>query len=253
MNYEIQGELLKLTVPPPKESWEWSREEEKNGKRHEIFVIEEKVIGFPIEKIVICSISIQTLDISFHTRKLIFCRLTTISYSSAPYSYLQMFNSHWSDCVVGHDFFLLKKDFDESIGGRGVQLFGPVHVTFSLEQTKQNESQFRHPTCNAESRTTYPSPFHEIGDHDDDVDILLPDHPPERLTSLLQGPLGADVSVVLLKAVDKIGIDVVGARDPGILGKTDAGVVEGEDVYVAVLFPVDLEFTVRTRKVGLAF
>ena len=60
-------------------------------------------------------------------------------------------------------------------------------------------------------RTTYSRFFCEIRNHDDDVDVLFPDQPPERLEGGLQRTLGADVSVVLPEAVDEVGVDVVGA------------------------------------------
>ena len=41
---------------------------------------------------------------------------------------------------------------------------------------------------------TYPSPLYEVGDHHNDVDPLLPDHPPEGVERARERTLGADVS-----------------------------------------------------------
>ena len=58
---------------------------------------------------------------------------------------------------------------------------------------------------------SYPRFFHEICNHDDDEDVLLPDHSPERLKGVFQRSLSADVCVALLEAVDEVRVDVVGA------------------------------------------
>ena len=58
---------------------------------------------------------------------------------------------------------------------------------------------------------THPSAFDEIGDHDEDVDVLLPDHPPEAVKGGRQGTLGADVGPRLLVAVNEVGVHIVAA------------------------------------------
>lgn len=41
--------------------------------------------------------------------------------------------------------------------------------------------------------TSYPSFLLEVGDHDDNADVLLPDHPPEVLLARSERPLSSDV------------------------------------------------------------
>lgn len=73
---------------------------------------------------------------------------------------------------------------------------------------------------------SYPRFFNEIGNHDDDVDVLLPDHSPERLEGVFERPLSTDVSVALLEAVDEVRVDVVRALLlPGNWQQPDAGVI----------------------------
>ena len=48
----------------------------------------------------------------------------------------------------------------------------------------------------------YPSSFNQVCDHDDDVHVLLPHHPPEGFKGVLEGPLSPDVGVALLIPVD---------------------------------------------------
>lgn len=40
---------------------------------------------------------------------------------------------------------------------------------------------------------THSSFLHQVGDHDDDADVLLPDHPPEVLSARPQRTLSGDV------------------------------------------------------------
>ena len=61
------------------------------------------------------------------------------------------------------------------------------------------------------SKVTHPSALDEVGDHDEDVHVLLPDHPPEAVEGGRQRALGADVRPRLLVAVDEVGVDVVAA------------------------------------------
>lgn len=41
---------------------------------------------------------------------------------------------------------------------------------------------------------TYSAFLHQVGDHDDDLSVLLPNHPPEVLKRGLEGALGGDIS-----------------------------------------------------------
>lgn len=41
--------------------------------------------------------------------------------------------------------------------------------------------------------TSYPSFLLEVGDHDNNSNILLPDHPPEVFSARSERPLGCDV------------------------------------------------------------
>ena len=43
--------------------------------------------------------------------------------------------------------------------------------------------------------------LHQVGDHDDDADVLLPNHPPEVLGARPQGTLSGDVRPGLLKTL----------------------------------------------------
>ena len=52
--------------------------------------------------------------------------------------------------------------------------------------------------------------YRQVGDHDDDEDVLLPDHPPEGLAGLVERALRADVCVEAPEAVDEVAVDVVG-------------------------------------------
>ena len=65
-----------------------------------------------------------------------------------------------------------------------------------------------------------------MGDHDDDVRVLLPDHPPEGGRRLPGRALRADVGPRGAEAVDVVGVDVV---VPAALrlghAQPDAGVV----------------------------
>ena len=45
-------------------------------------------------------------------------------------------------------------------------------------------------------------------DHDDDLSVLLPHHPPEGREGGLGGSLGADVGSGPPEAIDEVGIDV---------------------------------------------
>ncbi len=57
----------------------------------------------------------------------------------------------------------------------------------------------------------YLASLHEIGDHHDDPDFLLPDHSPEGAERGRQRPLGGDVGTRALEAVNEVGVDVVAA------------------------------------------
>ena len=59
------------------------------------------------------------------------------------------------------------------------------------------------------TKVIYPPSLDQICDHDNDEDILLPDHPPERFEGVFERTLSADVGVALLIAVDVVAVDVV--------------------------------------------
>ena len=57
-------------------------------------------------------------------------------------------------------------------------------------------------------RVTYPSSLHQVGYHDDDLDPLFPDHPPEGVECGRQRALTSYVGPALLEAVNIVGVDV---------------------------------------------
>ena len=56
---------------------------------------------------------------------------------------------------------------------------------------------------------TYPPSLHEIGDHNDDINVLLPNHSPESFSSVFQWSLCPDVGVTFTESVNKVCVDVV--------------------------------------------
>ncbi len=58
------------------------------------------------------------------------------------------------------------------------------------------------------STSSYLPHLHQVGDHDDHPDLLLPDHPPEGVKGVWQRTLGADVGPRLLEAIDVVGVDI---------------------------------------------
>ena len=88
---------------------------------------------------------------------------------------------------------------------------------------------------------THPSHLPELGEHDHDGGVMLPEHPPEVLHGLGEGALGGDVGVPVAVAVDEAGVDVVRALDPAQRLQAHAAGLEGEDVDKTVLELVDLE------------
>ena len=50
---------------------------------------------------------------------------------------------------------------------------------------------------------SHPALLHQVGDHDDDPNVLLPHHPPEVLSAGLQRPLGCDIGPGLVKAMER--------------------------------------------------
>ena len=52
------------------------------------------------------------------------------------------------------------------------------------------------------------APLVEMGDHDDDGDVLLPDHPPEELRAVLHGSLRGDEGTRPPEPVHVVGIQV---------------------------------------------
>lgn len=59
---------------------------------------------------------------------------------------------------------------------------------------------------------THSSFLHQVGDHDDDADVLLPDHPPEVLSAGPQRTLSSNVRPGLLKTLTKHTIAVSSYR-----------------------------------------
>ena len=68
---------------------------------------------------------------------------------------------------------------------------------------KDTQDHYRH------LQVTYPVPLHEVGNHDDNLNPLLPDESPEGAEGPRQRPLSADVLVPHQVAVDVVGVDVV--------------------------------------------
>jgi len=74
-----------------------------------------------------------------------------------------------------------------------------------------------------------------VRDHAHDRAVLLPDHAPEVGEGVGHGPLGGDVAVRPLIAVDVVGVDVAAGVVAVVAAELDSTVVVGEDVGVAVL------------------
>jgi hypothetical protein len=64
---------------------------------------------------------------------------------------------------------------------------------------------------------SYPSSLHQIRDHDDDVDVVFPNHSPESVKGRREGTLGPNIRPRLPKPVNEM------------------RVVKCEDVQVAIL------------------
>ena len=80
------------------------------------------------------------------------------------------------------------------------------------------------------------TPLHQVGDHDDDVNILLPNHPPERVPCVLKRALSGDVGVAFPEPINEVGVDVVRSLLLAHQGRQlDPGVVVSDDVEVSVL------------------
>ena len=62
---------------------------------------------------------------------------------------------------------------------------------------------------------------------------LLVDHPPEVGDSVVERPLRADPPLPVLVAVDKVGVDVVGAVDVLDLAQLHSGLVVALDVGIS--------------------
>ena len=90
-------------------------------------------------------------------------------------SYLEMFDFHSSDSVVGSHLFRLQNDFDVSVRLRLFDGLWPVLIAFALGKFFVNESLML-------KQLTYSSPLQEVGDHDNHIDVLLPNHSPYRAT-----------------------------------------------------------------------
>ena len=88
-----------------------------------------------------------------------------------------------------------------------------------------------------------------VAGHDDDLDLLLHDHPPPVVDGVGEGPLARDVGIAAARPLDVVGVDVVGARDPRVLGQHHPAVVEREDVLIPILLPIGLTISFRTREV----
>ena len=70
-------------------------------------------------------------------------------------------------------------------------------------------------------------------DHDDDLSVLLPDHPPESWKGGLGGSLGADVSSGPPEPVDKVGVDVLVLEVRRVTADGRGPVVEDLEVVAA--------------------
>ena len=72
---------------------------------------------------------------------------------------------------------------------------------------------------------SYPSPLDEVRDHDDRLDSLFPDHPPEGVKRGRERALRPDVGPRLLEAINVVGIDVFTALLPRKRPELNPGVV----------------------------
>ena len=88
-----------------------------------------------------------------------------------------------------------------------------------------------------------------VAGHDDDLDLPLHHQPPPVIDCVGERALAGDVGIAAAGALDVVGIDVVTARHPRVLGQHHPAVVEREDVLVPVLLPVSLTVSFRTGEV----
>ena len=66
-------------------------------------------------------------------------------------------------------------------------------------------------TITTAEHVTHPAALHEVGDHDDHLDALLPDESPESMERVRQRALCADVLVAHEETVDVVRVYVVTA------------------------------------------
>ena len=92
-----------------------------------------------------------------------------------------------------------------------------------------------------------------VARHHNHLDLLLHHQPPPVVDGVRQRALAGDVGIAATRSLYIISVDVVTAGDPGVLGEGDAAVVEGQDIFVAILLPVCLPVPLRARILLICF
>ena len=92
-----------------------------------------------------------------------------------------------------------------------------------------------------------------VARHHNHLDLLLHHEPPPVVDGVGERALAGDVGVAATRPLDVVGIDVVAPGDAGVLRQLHPAVVEGEDVFVAVLLPVGLPVPLRARILLICF
>lgn len=96
--------------------------------------------------------------------------------------------------------------------------------------------------------TSYPSFLLEVGDHDNNADILLPDHPPEVFSARSERPLSCDVgpcSLITLQTAPgcRSGIAECDTRDASELESKKKNLTHIHKVCIDVVstFPISVQ------------
>lgn len=88
----------------------------------------------------------------------------------------------------------------------------PVLVTFPLTEQKGNTNKW---WTTLESwpfyfsNRTHPAFFHQVGDHDDDLSVLLPNHPPKVFKCRLERTLSGYISSGLVVALKRREVEYI--------------------------------------------
>jgi len=85
------------------------------------------------------------------------------------------------------------------------------------------------------SVVAYPAHFLELGQHDHNGGVVLPEHAPEILCCILHRTLGGDIGRSVAIAVNEAGVDIVAALDSMDGGQVDTTRFVWQNVDQAVL------------------